>query len=383
MKKKTIYFDNAATTFPKPESVYRAKEYYERRFCGNPSRGSHSISLAASEAVYRSREALAALYSVTPESVAFTMNTTYALNFAIKGAVHPGDHILISDLEHNSVVRPVHELTKKIGVSYDVFRTLGTTEDIISDIDHKRNKKTRLLVCAHQSNVIPKTLPVEEISRYCRENGIYMVVDCAQSAGTVPLNLSGCFIDAVCVPSHKGLYGAQGSGAVIFGSDSSEELKTTIEGGSGSESIPPTMPEYMPDRFEAGTLPSPSIVSLAYGIEFINEQGMENIRAHETNLCEYIIKALSGMSGVRIYNDVPGPLLLFNVEGTSPSEAASAFDENGICLRSGLHCSPLAHRTIGTFPNGALRASFGAFNTRGEAERFVEVTGKIIKKHPV
>lgn len=378
--KKIIYFDNAATTYPKPESVYRAVDRYSRRHCGNPSRGSHSLALSAAEAVYRSRESLAELFSASPESVAFTMNTTYALNFAIKAVVRPGDHILISNMEHNSILRPVHEVCRRLGASYDIFRSGGSIDEILDDIDRKRGRNTRLLVCTHQSNIVPLILPIERISEYCRERGIFTIVDCAQSAGTIKLDMSTCKVDAVCIPSHKGLYGCQGCGAVIFGEAAGEELGTTIEGGSGSESIPLDMPDHLPDRFEAGTLPSPAIASLAYGIRFVQDHGIENIRLHETRICEYIMDRIKKHECVKIYNDAPGSTLLFNIDGITPSELASAFDENGICLRSGLHCSPLAHRTLGTFPTGAVRASFGAFNTFGEAERFCDVTERIIRK---
>ena len=377
-KKKLIYFDNAATTYPKPESVYRAVDNYTRKYCGNPSRGSHSLALSAAEAVYESREALAGLFTASPESVVFTMNTTYALNMAIKAMVHEGNHVLISDMEHNSVLRPVHEVCRRVGASYDIFRTAGTADEIIEDIDRKRGRNTRLLVVTHQSNIIARTMPVEEISEYCRNYGIFVVADCAQSAGIIPLDLSKCKVDAVCVPAHKGLYGLQGCGAVIFGEDSGEELKTTIEGGSGSESIPLEMPDHLPDRFEAGTLPSPSIVSLFHGISFINGRGIENIRKHEYKICEYIINRLSSLDGITIYNDKPGSVLLFNIDGISPAEAASAFDKYGICLRAGLHCSPLAHRTLGTFPTGAIRVSFGAFNTIHEAEYFCDVAHRLM-----
>lgn len=378
--KRQIYFDNAATTYPKPDAVYRALDTYMRKSCGNPSRGSYALALAAAEAVYRSREALADLYSAQPESVAFTMNTTYALNFAIKSFVRPGDHILISDIEHNSVLRPVHDTVKTLGTSYDVFRTDGNVDEILEDIERKKTKKTRVLICTHQSNIIPRTTPIEEIGKYCREHGITTVADCAQSAGTLMLDIGKCMLDAVCVPGHKGLYGSQGCGAVIFGDIAAEELKTTIEGGSGSESIPLEMPDHLPDRFEAGTLPSPAIATLYYGIRFVKERGADAIRKHETRICKYIMDEMSSSPDFEIYNTSPGSTLLFNIKGKTPSEAASAFDDNGICLRAGLHCSPLAHRTIGTFPAGAVRASFSAFNTLSEAERFCEAASYIASK---
>lgn len=380
---RIIYFDNAATTFPKPAPVYKAVDEYVRKHCGNPSRGAHSLALEAADAVYKSREAIAELFSASPENVSFTMNTTYALNFAIKSMVKPGDHILISDLEHNSVYRPVNEVCRRLGCAFDIFSATGGADGILEDINGKRKHNTKLLVCTHQSNILPLTLPVESICKYCREHGIRTVIDCAQSAGTVSLDMNSCKPDAVCIPSHKGLYGIQGSGAVIFGDIDVEALSTTVEGGSGSESIPPHMPDYLPDRFEAGTLPSPSIASLAYGIKFVREKGINTIFSHEYKLCERIIKRLSAFDDVVTYNKSPGQTLLFNIRGKDPSNVAAAFDENGVCLRAGLHCSPLAHKTIGTFPKGAVRASFGAFNTIAEAERFCDITEYIIKKRLV
>ena len=377
--KNMIYFDNAATTFPKPESVYRVADEYVRSRCGNPSRGSHALSLAAAEAVYKTREALAEMYGASPENVAFTMNTTYALNLAIKAVAKSGDHILISNLEHNSVLRPVHQVSTCLSASYDIFDATLGEDEIIADIDKKRRKNTRLLVCTHQSNIVPIVLPIKSIAEYCRTNGIYTIVDCAQSSGTIEFDMSQTKIDAICVPSHKGLYGLPGCGAIIFGQDSTEELKTTIEGGSGSESIPPEMPAYMPDRMEAGTLPSPAIVSLSRGIEFIQRQGIDSIRERERRLCEYIITALKNIDGMTVYNREPGSTLLFNCDGITPTDTSSMLDNYGICVRAGLHCAPLAHRTLGTFPTGAVRASFGAFNTRREADRFIDAVERIIK----
>ncbi len=375
--KKLIYFDNAATTFPKPESVYRAVDEYERNRCGNPSRGAHSLAISAADAVYGAREALAEFYGASPENVVFTMNTTYALNIAIKGAVKSGDHILISDLEHNSVLRPVCAICRRLGASFDIFHGIGSEDEIIADIDKKRTDKTRLLVCTHQSNILPITLPVKAIADYCREHGIFTIVDCAQSSGIAKIDMSLTKIDAICVPSHKGFYGIQGSGAIIFGDGACEDIGTLIEGGSGSESIPVEMPSHLPDRFEAGTLPSPSIYSLSKGIEFVNARGVDNIREHERAICEYIMRGMRDIRGVTVYNNEAGSTLLYNIDGITPSDAASALDGYGVCVRAGLHCAPLAHRTIGTFPTGAVRASFGVFNTMKEAARFLDIVEHI------
>lgn len=374
--KKTIYLDNAATTFPKPESVYRYADMYVRNRCGNPGRGSHPLALAASEEIYRTREAVARLFGAEPENVAFTMNATYALNLAIKGAVGYGEHVLISNMEHNSVLRPVDAVCRERNSRYSIFDASEDESAVLDSIRRLTKKNTKTLVCTHVSNIVPLKLPIAAIGDFCRANGITFIVDAAQSAGIYDIDTVRDKTDILCVPGHKGLYGFQGAAAMIFG-DGDHKYRTLIEGGSGTESVPLTMPDHFPDRFEAGTLPSPAIAALGEGVRWVLSNGTDAIRSHEEELSRLAIDGLCEMKNVRLYSRNVGSTLLFGIDGASPSEVSEICSSEGICVRAGLHCAPLAHKTVGTFPSGGVRLGFSAFNTPADVKRFLYVIGKI------
>ena len=343
---------------------------------GNPGRGAHSLSLAASHTVYECREELGALMGLTkPENIVF--NTTYALNLAIKAFAKPGAKVLCSCLEHNSVMRPLRALGCKI----ETFDALAGEEEMLSEIK-KRLDGCSLVVCTHASNILPIRLPVGRISRLCRTRGVAFVIDAAQSAGVLDIDMKNITADAVCIAGHKGLYGPAGCGAVLFAERYGQNigrLATLIEGGSGVNSLDPSMPELLPERFEAGTLGVPAIAGLCAGIRAIREVGLTAIRAHEYTLAARAAEILGNTRGVKLY--IPrrphGSVVLFNVDGLSPDAVASMLDECGICVRAGLHCSPAAHERIGTAPAGAVRVSFGAFNTLPELEHFARAIGEI------
>ncbi len=375
--KKTVYFDNAATTFPKPECVYRHAENFTRSMAGNPGRGSHKMSLSAANEVYRARCAIAELFGASPERVAFTVNTTSALNTVINAVIKDGCHIIISSMEHNSVLRPVANLCGKRGGSYSIFNVGKTDAETVYNIKKLITPNTAAVICTHMSNIVPVILPIRKIGDLCHKNRIRFIVDGAQSAGLLPIDMTSDNIDILAVPGHKGLYGYQGSGAVIFGEDIGEDLEPMMYGGSGTDSVPLEMPSYLPDRFEAGTLPAPAISSLGAGALWVKSRGVKSIYEHDKMLSGYIIDRIKDIPGVIIYSENRGATLLFNIGSLPASRAASIYDENGICVRSGLHCAPLAHKTVGTFPYGAIRASFGAFNTVAEASIFCSVTKMI------
>lgn len=377
--KKTVYFDNAATTFPKPEAVYRRADRFARKYAGNPGRASHQLALSAAEEVYSARNEIAELFSARPERVAFTVNTTSALNIAIKGVVESNEHVLISSMEHNSVLRPVNAVCRERGSGYSMFNVANDDDETLFNVRSAIKKNTKTLICTHMSNILPMILPVRRIGELCREKGITFIVDGAQSAGALPIDMEKDFIDVLCVPGHKGLYGYQGCGALIFGSGFERCLRTLIEGGSGTESVPVDMPDYLPDRFEAGTLPTVAISALAEGVRFVKSKGVDAIYKHESSLCGYIREQLSIINGLTIYNDSDGPMLLFNVESLSPATMAMKLAEAGICVRSGLHCAPLAHKSIGTLHSGAVRLGFGVFNTKTEADYFCDTVRFIVK----
>lgn len=368
-----IYLDNAATTYPKPPEVYSevVRTFIQRG--GNAGRGSHSLSMAAAEKIYECREAAARLFGVSDaERVIFTFNATYALNTVIKGLVRQGDHVLISDLEHNAVYRPIYKLAKEGVISYDVFGTMpvrgeSVAERVCSDIARKLKKNTRMVVCAHSSNICSFTLPIKEIAEFCHRCGVLFVLDAAQSAGHENISVDKMKIDALCVPSHKGLYGPQGGGMVILGRGI--VLDTLAEGGNGVNSLEGGMPDFSPERYEAGTLPTATIAGLCAGINFVSEMGIENISRHEKALFRRAREFIGEIKGAKIYlPEYEGSVLLFNIDGYSADTLCRELDRDGICVRSGYHCAALAHRTLKTREGGAVRISFGAFNTEKDID---------------
>ena len=367
-----IYFDNAATTYPKPESVIMSAIDCMKNYCGNPGRGSHPIAMKSAERVFEARESVAELFGASPENVVFTLNTTYALNTAIKGIMSSGGHALISNMEHNSVLRPLARLAKDNVVRYDTFKAYEkgrrlSTPEIIDNIIKRLRPSTKMLVCIHSSNVCSYTLPIREIGMLCRRYGIIFCVDAAQSAGHTPINMTDDFIDVLCLPAHKGLYSPQGLGIMIL-RDGFSLPATLIEGGNGVNSLELSMGKLSPERYESGTLCTPAIAGLCAGLDFINSFGIESIVNHEERLWYEAADRLSSISGVTIYDDTPGGVLLFNLDGIPADDVGKMLSSLNICLRTGYHCAPLAHRALGTPEGGALRLGFGIFNTVRELD---------------
>lgn len=364
-----IYFDNAATTFPKPptvtDEVYRAVTAYG----GNAGRGAHPLAMRAAEKIFDCRELLSSFFEVgDPARVVFTENTTHALNIAIKGLIPHGAHVLISELEHNAVLRPIHAAAKKGTLTYEIFPVVGCeTEEILAGIRRRIRANTAAIVCLHASNICSISLPIGEIGALCRARGLRFIVDGAQSAGRLPISLSKMNIDALAVPGHKSLYGIQGCGALLLGEDVLPLPLT--EGGSGVNSLAPEMPELPPERYEAGTLPMPAIVGLAEGLEFLRRERQEEIERRERALFTALAEGLSELPDIRVYEkNTAGAVLLFEKIGVPAATVAKELADRGICVRAGLHCAPLAHRALGTPEGGAVRVSFGAFNTLREVE---------------
>jgi len=379
-----IYFDNAATSFPKPAAVVEEMTRCMRCYCGNPGRSSHKLSLAAAEKIYECRTVLASLFGSThPENVIFTPNDTYALNIAIKAVARRGDHFLISNAEHNSVIRPLCALGKN-GVSYSVFDAFESDpEKLTAKLRAKILPNTRAVICTHASNICPLELPIEKIGALCREKNILFIVDAAQSAGTRNIDIQRMGIDALCAPGHKSLYGPQGSGFVIFSdrfAGRASSLRTFAEGGNGINSLEAYMPDILPERFEAGTLSTPCIAGLCEGAKLIAQKGCGGIFEHETMLYRQLFEMLINTPKITVYAKElpPGSILLFNAEGLSSSRLAERLSDSGICVRSGFHCSPLAHKRLGTGENGAVRVSFGMYNNLSEVECFYAVLSKIL-----
>ncbi|MBE6693251.1 MAG: aminotransferase class V-fold PLP-dependent enzyme [Ruminococcaceae bacterium] len=383
INKNTVYLDNAATTFPKPRAVSEAVNDCITRWCGNAGRGAHPLAMASAEEIYLCRERLAQFFGGRTENTVFTLNTTYALNSVIKGILKQGDHALCSNLEHNSVYRPLYKLKKDGIIEFDVFNALpnlefATPDMILSSIERLVKPNTRLLVCTHASNICPVTLPIKEIGSYCKSRGIFFAVDGAQSAGIYPINMKECNIDALCLPAHKGLYGVQGCGVIILGENIS--LETIIEGGNGVDSLVGDMSADSPERYEAGTLSTPAIAGLRRGLEFVTSTGIHNIRTHEEKLCRQAKEGLLTIPGIKVVAPSrEGSLVLFRHDAIPSENIAAELGRQSICVRAGYHCAALAHEALGTPKGGAVRASFGFFNSKKDIDKFIDAVSGITR----
>ena len=374
-----IYLDNAATTYPKPPSVINAVSRFMNDYGGNAGRGAHKLAMLAAECIYDCRVSVADLFGAKdPSGVVFTLNTTYALNTAIKSVARPGDHFLIGNFEHNSVRRPLESLRREGIIEYDVFDVRGKPEAVIHRLQKLVRPTTRAVVCAHMSNICNIKAPIYEVGEFCRRQRIAFIVDAAQSAGILDIDLRRANVDFLCVPGHKGLYGPQGCGIMIV-SERFSHGNTLIEGGSGIHSLDADMPFDLPERFEAGTLPAPSIAGLYEGISFVRTCVVRAIFEHECALWKRLYSDVRSMPGVRIYDDTPGAILLFNVDGFTPAQIGSELNRAGICVRSGLHCAPMGHQTLATGGDGAVRVSIGAMNTVQEINMFADALYSIIR----
>ncbi len=379
---KIIYLDNAATTFPKPPEVISEVRSVLRYRCGNPGRASHRIAMSASQTVYDCREKLGAMFEASPENVIFTQNATHAINLALKTTLRRGDHVLISDIEHNSVLRPIYALSEKGLITFDIYRTSEEKGETVYNIKKLLRENTAMVCACHHSNICNIVQPLEELGAFCRENGILFLVDAAQSAGVLPISMKKYCIDLLCAPGHKGLYGPPGIGFAVFGDEFSvpDLLPDTFtEGGSGIDSMNPLMPEFLPERLEAGTLPLPAIAGLSKGVDFVRGFPKGRLHSSETELCAYLRTKLSEFERVRFYHSKNGSVLLFSVLGCDSEAFSSKLDDFGICVRGGLHCSPLAHKKLGTPPDGAVRVSFGAFNTERDVRDLIYACDRIFR----
>lgn len=371
-----IYLDSAATTLQKPASVLRGMSMAIRHMA-SPGRGGHKAAMLAAEAAFACRETAARLFDVKkPEYVVFTLNATHGLNIAIKSLVRRGGTVLISGYEHNAVTRPITaigDVRVKIAKS-----PLFCPDQMLNSIREQLTDEVDAVICTHVSNVFGYVLPIPEIAGLCQQKKIPLIVDASQSAGSLPISVEGWGATFVAMPGHKGLYGPQGTGLLLCSDD---RAATLIEGGTGSASASPDMPEFLPERLEAGTHNIPGIAGLLEGMRFIERQGAARILEHERRLALRTVKALSCMQGIEIFAapDLVNQsgLFSFRVPVVDCETIGEHLGKVGIAVRAGLHCAPLAHRTAGTFESGTIRVSFSAFNHSGEADRFVEAMRKL------
>ncbi|MBQ4426732.1 MAG: aminotransferase class V-fold PLP-dependent enzyme [Oscillospiraceae bacterium] len=363
-----IYLDSAATTLRKPPEVVNAAARAITTL-GSPGRGGHDLAMRAAECAYTCRERAARLFNVeNPENVVFTMNATHALNIAINSLVGRGDRVLISSWEHNAVLRP---LAGK-GAELVIAKSEPFDGGCLDEYERLLKTRPKCAVLNHASNVTGSILPIYEIADMCRRFGVPLIVDASQSAGSVRIDMQALEADFIAMPGHKGLYGPQGTGLLLCG----RTPKPFLLGGSGSDSARDTMPDYLPDLAEAGTHNMPGIAGLSEGIDFVLKRGVENIRAGESRLIRLAAEGLRG-KGAKVWlaekPDMQTGVLSFVFEGEDPEAAAGRYNDAGFALRAGLHCAPLAHRTLGTFPSGTVRLSVSAFTTVQEVEAFLEV----------
>jgi len=386
MDRKTItYLDNAASTWPKPSQVIGAVERVLVEAAANPGRSGHSLSIEAARTIADAREAVASLFAIKdPLRVVFTKNATEALNIVIAGLLRPGDHVITSSMEHNSVMRPLHAAQDR-GVNLSV---LGCSS--IGELDPEEVKKairpgTKLIIITHASNVTGTIMPVSAIGAIAKENGIVFCVDAAQSAGCLPIDVGALNIDLLAFTGHKSLYGPQGTGGLYIRAGLEERIMPLMMGGTGSASEHEEQPAFMPDKYESGTPNTPGLAGLLSGVRFIEARGIASIRAHEMGLAAELRATLETIPGVHVH----GPedpehtiaVISFTMDGMSPSEIVFRLDdEYAIMVRPGLHCAPSAHKTIHTFPQGTVRLSLGCFTTHEDVLWVIHAVSQIASK---
>jgi cysteine desulfurase/selenocysteine lyase len=373
MDKKLIYFDNAATSSPKPDSVIQAVCDCLRNANANPGRSAHSLSIKAAEIIYRTRELIGELFHFPyTENIALTKNATEALNIAIYGTLREGDEVITTSMEHNSVLRPLSHLKSKGTIELKILKADENGIIYPQQIEAAISDKTRLVVVTSASNVTGTKLNLQEIYKVAYTSGVKMLVDGAQGAGSMKIDLGKTPFDFLAVTGHKHLFGPQGTGALIV--KNPDELSELMRGGTGSLSEKTIHPDFPPDKFEAGTLNTPGYAGLAEGIKLILNKGIRNIIDHEHQLVQHLLNKLLRVEEIEIYApyvDRVG-IVSFNIKGVTASEVSHYLDaEWGICTRPGLHCAPEAHKTVGTFPQGTVRFSLSYFNTPEEIDTAV------------
>ena len=376
-----IYFDNAATTYPKPSAVNRAVNNALLLYGANPGRAGHSMSMRTAEEIYRTRSEVADFFGAAgPECVVFTPNCTASLNYVMKGILKPGDHVVTSNLEHNAVMRPLEKLAEK-GITYTAVEvTPGDNDKTVDSFRKALKPNTALVVCTHVSNVWGIRLPVERIAALAHQYGIPLCLDAAQSAGVFPIKM-GESCDYLCVASHKGLYAPMGTGILVTCME--KNLDTLREGGTGTNSLSLQQPDTLPDRFESGTVNVPGICGIHAGIRFVKTRGISRILEHETLLMQRLYRRIRQSPKIHLYTPEPdgnalGPVVSFNVEGMDSEDVGAFMAKQGVAVRAGLHCAPCAHKTMGTLESGAVRCCPSVFTTENQIAGFVSALRKIL-----
>lgn len=377
-----IYFDNAATTFPKPKSVVKNMVCFMEKWGANPGRAGHKLSRLAGQKIRESRENLADFFNINDyKRLIFTLNDTYAINMALHGILRPGDHVITTAYEHNAILRPLNKLSK-CGVAVTVLDGNMKGEISFKQLTNAIQPNTKMVAASIASNVIGNILPIEEIGKICREANILLLVDGAQGAGVLPINVERMYIDLLAVPGHKSLFGPMGTGCLYIGERAN--VDEIIQGGTGTASEKTEQPQEFPTRYESGTLNAVGIWGLNAGVNFVRKVGMDRIRKHEDKLANDLIEGLSCISGVNILSEdlkERMPIVAFNIRDINSLKVARLLDKKyNIAIRGGLHCAPLYHKMAGTIKQGAVRVSPGFFNTREDVSRFTKAVRHLARE---
>lgn len=375
-----IYFDNAATTYPKPNCVKKAAIASITRYGGNPGRSGHKYSINTAKKIYEVRKLTADFFGATPENVVFTLNCTHSLNLAIKGILEKGDHVIISCLEHNSVARPVYAMSKN-DISYSIAEVSDNDIITVKNFESLITPKTKAIVCTIASNVTGQILPYKKIAKLCKKYNLCFIADGAQACGVIPVHLSDG-INILCCPGHKGLYGTTGTGLLI--TDGKFPIKPVFQGGTGATSDELEQTPFLPEKLECGTVNTTGIICLGKGIEFVKKHSLSNIHNYEEKLCSYFIRELNKIEGYRIYrnrNANYAPIVSFSYEKITSTELSQLLSDFGFALRGGLHCATLTHNHLGTIDCGTVRFSPSIFNSQHEVYTLIKVLKKISIKY--
>jgi cysteine desulfurase family protein len=378
-----IYFDNAATTFPKPQEVIDAVSDCLTNYCANPGRGGHKLALQSGRVILEARDLLAELFNCdSPERIILTHNATESINLALKGYLKKGNHVITTSMEHNSVMRPLKVL-EELGVETTIIQCNNKGEIAIDDIEREIRKETVLIAATHASNVVGTLMPIGEIGALAKEHDLDFLVDASQTAGAYEIDVEKMNISMLAFTGHKSLMGPQGTGGLCI--RKGLVLNPLKEGGTGSKSESLYQPDILPDRYESGTHNTPGIAGLFAGINFIKDKGIANIRKHEQELTSCFLDGLIGLDQIKVYGTTDinkqSPVVSINIGDIGSSEISYILDQSfDIGTRSGLHCAPMAHKTLGTLEQGTVRFSFGYFNTKDQIEAAIAAIKQIAKE---
>ena len=377
-----VYLDNSSTTFPKPKQVVDSMYNYMLNIGGNAGRGNYSNSLQSNRYLYDAREIICDFFGYdSPSNVIFTSNVTVSLNILIKGILKPGDHVITSSMEHNSVIRPLFSCKEKLQIKLDILKANSFGFVDINDLKNKINCKTKLVIITQASNVTGSIQDIQSIGEICNDHNIFFIIDSSQGAGVLDLNMKDVKANAIAFTGHKSLLGPQGIGGFILDSKFNSCCSSLLQGGTGSLSSSLKQPDFLPDKFECGTHNLPGIVGLAEGIKYINSIGLNTIYEHNNYLIKYLLNGLLNIDGITVYGDLSGEMLTtcisINIDSLDSSEVGYNLECNGIKTRCGLHCAPLAHKTIGSYPNGTVRLSISYFTSKEEIDYTLMILNKI------